>query len=82
QSMDLLLTGRRIQAEEALALGLVTRIVSPESLLDEAWLLANRLADLPVAPVAALKQLLRQGMDLDLPQALELESRVTARLST
>ena len=45
-------------------------------------LLANRLADLPVAPVAALKQLLRQGMDLDLPQALELESRVTARLST
>jgi len=79
-ALDLLLTGRRFLAEEALSLGLVTRLAAPESLLDEAWQLAGGLADLPVAATAALKQLLRQGMDLGLPEALDLERRVAARL--
>jgi len=79
--MDLLLTGRRFQAEEALSMGLVTRLAPPESLRDEAWRLADSLAELPVAAVAALKQLLRQGMDLGLPEALDLESRTAAKLA-
>ena len=81
QALDLLLTGRRIQPEEALSMGLVTRLTSPESLRDEAWRLAYSLAELPAKAVAALKQLLRQGMDLDLPQALDLEGRVAAGLA-
>lgn len=81
RAMDLLLTGRRFQAEEALSMGLVTRLVPPESLRDEAWRLAGSLAELPVAAVAALKQLLRQGMDLGLPEALDLESRTAAKLA-
>ncbi|MBT99275.1 MAG: hypothetical protein CL902_11720 [Dehalococcoidia bacterium] len=81
RAMDLLLTGRRILAEEALSMGLVTRLASPESFLDLAWRLADELAALPVAAVAAMKQLLGQGMDLDLPRALELEGRVATRLS-
>ncbi len=80
RAMDLLLTGRRILAEEALSMGLVTRLASRESLLNEAWQLADEMAALPVEPVAAMKQVLRQGLDLDLPRALELESRVAARL--
>ena len=75
KAMDLLLTGRRFQAEEALSMGLVTRLVPPESLRDEAWRLANSLAELPAAAVAALKQLLRKGMDLGLPEALNLEAQ-------
>ena len=82
RALDLLLTGRRIQAEEALAMGLVTRLTAPETLRDEAWRLAVGLAELPVASVAAMKQLLRRGMDLGLPQALELESRAAARLAS
>ncbi|MCH7737238.1 MAG: enoyl-CoA hydratase/isomerase family protein [Chloroflexi bacterium] len=81
RALDLLLTGRRIQAEEALSMGLVTRLAPPESLRDEAWQLAGELAGLPTEAVAALKQALRQGMDLDLPRALELESRIAARLA-
>ena len=81
RALDLLLTGRRFLAEEALSLGLVTRLAAPESLLNEAWRLAGGLADLPVAATAALKQLLRQGMDLGLPDALDLERRVAARLA-
>jgi enoyl-CoA hydratase/carnithine racemase len=43
--------------------------------------LANELAERPAEAVAALKRLLRHGMDLDLPEALDLESRVAARLA-
>ena len=81
QALDLLLTGRRIQAEEALTMGLVTRLSAPESLRNEARRLAEDLADLPTEAVTAMKGLLRHGMDLDLPQALDLESRVAARLT-
>ena len=82
QALDLLLTGRRIEAEEALAMGLVTRLAAPESLRDEGWRLANELAELPAKAVAAMKRLLRHGMDLDLAQALDLERRVATRLAS
>ena len=81
RALDLLLTNRRIQTYEALSMGLVTRLTSPESLLKEAWQLADELANLPQGPVKAMKQVLRQGMDLDLPNALEFESRIPARLT-
>jgi enoyl-CoA hydratase/carnithine racemase len=82
RALDLLLTGRRIQAEEALSMKLVTRLTPPESLRDEAWRLAKSLAELSAEAVVALKRSLRQGMDLDLPRALELEGRLAARLAS
>jgi len=81
RAMDLLLTGRRIESDEALFTGLVTRLSSPESLMEDAWKLADELAELPSEAVVAMKQVLRPGMDLDLPKALELERRVAARLT-
>lgn len=81
QALDLLLTGRRIQAEEALTMGLVTRLSAPESLRNKARRLVEDLADLPTEAVTAMKGLLRHGMDLDLLQALDLESRIAARLT-
>jgi enoyl-CoA hydratase/carnithine racemase len=81
KAVDLLLTGRRFQAEEALSMGLVTRLTSPGSLREEAWRLAESLAVLPAAAVAAMKKLLRHGMDLGLPEALELESRTALLLA-
>ena len=81
RAMDLLLTGRQFEAEEALAMGLVTRLVPPELLRYEALKLANHLAELPADTVAAMKQLLLQGMDMGLPDALRLEARTAARLA-
>jgi enoyl-CoA hydratase/carnithine racemase len=63
-------------------MGLVTRLTAPESLRDEAWQLAASLAEPTTEAVAGMKQLLRKGMDLDLPRALELERRVAARLAS
>ena len=81
RALDLLLTGRRFQAEEALSMGLLTRLTPPESLREEAWRLADRVAELPAAAVAELKQLLRHGVDMGLPEALDLEGRIAARLA-
>ncbi len=81
-ALDILLTGRRIQSEEALSIGLVTRLTPLESLWADARRLAGSLAELPAEAVAALKQSLRQGMDLDLARALELEGRLAARLAS
>ena len=79
-ALDLLLTGRRADSEEALSIGLVTRLTEPNSLRDEARELARHLAETPPKSMAAMKQILRQGLDLDLVRALELEKRITARL--
>ena len=82
RALDLLLTGRRIQAAEALSMGLVTRLTPLESLRDEARRLAACLSELPAGAVAALKQSLHQGMNLDLARALEIEGRLAARLAS
>ena len=44
---DLALTGRRIDADEARALGLVTRVVAPDQVLDEARAIAAEIAGAP-----------------------------------
>jgi len=79
-ALDLLLTGRRIESQEALAMGLVTRLTTSECLRYEAWELVESLAESPSELTAAIKQTLRQGIDLDLPRALELEQRIAASL--
>jgi len=80
RALDLLLTGRRIESQEALAMGLVTRLTTQEYLRYEAWELVEGLAGSPPEITAAIKQALRQGIDLDLPRALELEQRISDSL--
>jgi enoyl-CoA hydratase/carnithine racemase len=55
RARDLALTGRRIDATEALALGLVTRIVPAASLLDEAVDIAREIAQAPRDVLLAMK---------------------------
>ncbi len=47
RAMDRILTGREVDADEALAMGLANRVVATGSALDEAIMLANTLAALP-----------------------------------
>lgn len=77
-ALDLLLTGRRIAAAEALELGLITRIVPAADLLAAAWDLAAELARNGAA-VACIKAAVRGGADLSLAAGLQLERRL-ARL--
>ena len=80
RALDLLYTGRRLNAQEGLEMGLVTRLTEPAGLVAEGWRAAEGLAGLEPAAVAAMKQSLRQGADLPMARALEAESRLAARL--
>ena len=75
-ALDLLLTGRRMGAGEALELGLITRIVPPDELSTAAWKLALELAEFPTQAMKYTKQAIRQGQDLSMKDGLGLEWRL------
>ncbi len=77
---ELIVTGRIIGAEEALRIGLVSQVVEPEALLPRAReILEESLAVGPRAVAASLAAI-RDGADLPLDRALELEARLFAEL--
>ena len=81
RAMELTLTNRVLDAAEAVALGLVTRVVPAARLLDEARALAEQLAAGPTAAFGAAKRLLHAGWSAGLESQMELEARTIADLS-
>ena len=75
-ALDLLLTGRRLTADEALGLGLITRIAPRDRLEATAWDLAVELAKWAGPTRNYTKQAIREGLDLRLTEGLELENRL------
>lgn len=73
RAKDLILTGRFVSAEEALAIGLVDRVVAPESVYDEAMAWARQLARGPRLAMQAAKAAISRGMETDLASGLEIE---------
>lgn len=76
---DLILTGRRIGAPEAHALGLVQRIAEPGKLLDTCIALAETIAGNAPIAVGAAKHAIDEGVGLPLDEALALEHRAYER---
>jgi methylglutaconyl-CoA hydratase len=68
---DLLLTGRIVEAEEALQLGLVNQVVAPEKLMDTARILAAGLAESSPTSITRTKRLLVACAAEDVDRALE-----------
>ena len=78
RALDLVLTGRGLDAEAARAAGIVLRVV-PRVRLDTAALaLARRLARLEPALVAGVRRAVRAAHDLALADGLDLERRLAA----
>lgn len=75
-AMPMLLGGGRIDAAEALRIGLVSKIVEPAALMDEALALAKEIAANAPLAVRAVKALVHQGANLPLSEGLEME-RIT-----
>jgi enoyl-CoA hydratase len=75
KAMELILTGRSIDAREADALGLVTCVVPAEATVDAALALAARIAAMPPLAVAAAKRAVAQALELPLTAGLEFERR-------
>ena len=69
---EMILTGRRMEADEALSLGLVSRLVEPEALLDSALELAAAIARSAPLAIAAARDILRQTEGLEAEQGYRL----------
>lgn len=73
------LTDARVRADEAVAIGLGTRIAAAGMLEEEAMAMARALAAGPTAAFAATRRLLLESLDNGLETQLELESRAVSR---
>ncbi|AUJ63393.1 carnitinyl-CoA dehydratase [Aestuarium zhoushanense] len=69
-AMEMLLTGRWFDAEEAAGWGLVNRILPAATLMEEAHKLAAQLADGPPLVFAAIKEIVREAEDMKFQDAM------------
>ena len=76
RAKDLVLTGRRIGAAEALAMGLVGRVAPDARLLDEALAYAAEVARNAPVSLRQAKRAIDRGVHLPLDEALDLENRL------
>ena len=73
KAMELVLTGRSIDAREAERLGLVTQVVEPDQTVPAALELAGRIAALPPLAVRAAKEAIARADELPLSAGLAWE---------
>jgi enoyl-CoA hydratase/carnithine racemase len=80
RAMELLLLGDRIGAEQAVALGLASRVVEDAELGSAAQALARRLNGGPALAYATTKLLVTRELDMNLSASLELDTMTQAML--
>jgi enoyl-CoA hydratase len=78
KAKDLIWSARHVKAEEALALGLVDRIVPVEGYLEAALEFAAKLAKGPVVSMGLAKKAIDGGLDRSLAEGLDLEAEYFA----
>ncbi len=74
KAMEMSFTGDAVKADEALAIGLVSKVVAPDQLLAAARALAARIARNPGVTLRMSKRLLREGQHQSLASLLELSA--------
>ena len=80
-ALDLLYTGRRFGAAEAMAYGIVSRVVEPDELEMTAWQIAGALSELPRGLAAGLKRAWNVGSEMPPDAGLALEQRLAAAVA-
>jgi enoyl-CoA hydratase/carnithine racemase len=80
RAKDLIMSGRMVDATEALAIGLVDRVVPASEVYPAAVELASRYARGPAAALRAAKLAIDGGLSMDLPAGLAWESQLFAAL--
>lgn len=74
KALELLWSGRIFDAKEASELGIVTRVVSDEELMDTVYSVANRLANGPQQAIRLIKRTVYHGLKTDLRNSLDMVS--------
>jgi len=76
KAMEMILTGKRIGAEEAKTLGLVSRVVPKEVYLDEAKKVANEIASKSPVAIRLAKMAVNKAFEMGLTQGIDFEREV------
>ncbi|MFZ2177716.1 MAG: enoyl-CoA hydratase-related protein [Rhodococcus sp. (in: high G+C Gram-positive bacteria)] len=80
KAKDLVFTGRFVDAEEALAIGLVDEVVAPDDVYEAARRWASQFTKGAGRALAAAKAAIDQGLDVDLTSGLAVERHVFTAL--
>jgi len=76
KAMDMCLTGRMMDAEEAERSGLVARVVPADRLVDEALKIAETIAAMPPLAAIAVKEMVNAAFEMPLNQGIRFERRL------
>jgi len=76
KAMDLILTGRMMDAAEAERAGLVARVVPAASLMDEAVKVAEAVASMSLPALIAAKEAVNRAFEMPLAEGIRFERRV------
>jgi enoyl-CoA hydratase/carnithine racemase len=80
RAKEIIYTGRFVPAEEALAIGLVNEVAPAEKVYERAVEIASSLAKGPTVALQAAKDVIQNGIDVDMSTALLLERQAFAAL--
>jgi len=80
KAKELIFTGERIDAQEALRIGLINKVVPADQLMDTAMALANELAERPPLAIQWSKKLLHEGFRKIFDEMLQKEVQYQARM--
>ena len=76
KAAEMVLMGERIDAQEALRLGLINKVVPPDQLMSSAEEWAQRLCEIPPLAVRAAKESMYKGVEMTLEEGLRLETKL------
>ena len=76
RAKDIILSGRQVDADEALRIGLADRVVEPDAVFDEALSWAQSFASGAVAAHGLAKRAIDRGLDITLNGGLDLEQQL------
>lgn len=76
KAMDMILTGRMMDAEEAERSGLASRIVPTDDLVEEALKIAGKIADLSMPSVMMAKEMVNRSLETTLAEGVRFERRL------
>ena len=76
KAMDLVLTGRMIDAAEADRIGLVARVLPQEGYLDEVMKVAEEMAAFSIPSLMAAKEMVARSLELSTTEGVKFERRL------
>jgi len=74
RAKEIFFSGEPVLAEEAFKIGMINKVVPNDTLMDETFAYAKRIAKAPTRSVGMIKRLLNRSFDSDLQTQLEFES--------